>query len=142
MRKFNTVSNGYDKDEVNAFLNEVTKEYENMLNNLKERDMKLRVMEEKLKKYEGMENVLNKAILVAEESANNIKKVAHDESKLIIDDAKRNASRIINDALLKAEKQEQETESLKRKIAFYKRRIRQALQEQMDMVDDIDDIKY
>lgn len=142
MRKFNTVNNGYDKEEVNAFLKEVTKEYENMLNNLKERDIKLRVMEEKLKKYEGMENVLNKAILVAEESANNIKKVAHDESKLIIDDAKRNASRIINDALLKAEKQEQETESLKRKIAFYKRRIRQALQEQMDMVDDIDDIKY
>lgn len=142
MKKFSTSVNGYNQEEVNAFLNQVTKEYENMLNNLKERDLKLQMMTQKLQKYEGMENVLNKAILVAEESANNIKKVAHEEAKLIVDDAKKNASRIVNDALLKAEKEEQEAENLKRRIAFYKRRIKQALQEQMDMVDDIDDIEY
>ena len=142
MKKFSTSVNGYNQEEVNNFLNEVTKEYENMLNNLKERDIKLQTLTQKLQKYEGMENVLNKAILVAEETANNIKKVAHDEAKLIVNDAKKNASRIVNDALLKAEKEEQEAEALKRKIAFYKRRIKQALQEQMDMVDDIDDIEY
>ena len=142
MRKFETVLNGYDKNEVNSFLSEVTKEYESMLANLKERDIKIRTLEEKLKKYEGMESTLNRAILIAEEAANNIKKVAHDESKLIVEEAKRNASRIVNDALIKAEKQEQQTEELKRKIQFYKRRIKQALQEQMDMVDDIDDIEY
>lgn len=142
MRKFDTVLNGYDKNEVNSFLAEVTKEYESMLANLKERDIKIRTLEEKLKKYEGMENILNRAILIAEESANNIKKVAHDESKLIVEEAKRNASRIVNDALVKAERQEQQTDELKRKIQFYKRRIKQALQEQMNMVDDIDDIEY
>lgn len=35
MRKFNTVINGYDKNEVNAFVSEVTIEYEKMLNKLK-----------------------------------------------------------------------------------------------------------
>ncbi len=142
MQKFNTVINGYDKNEVNSFLNEVTKEYESMLNKLKERDVKLQVLEEKLKKFENMESVLNKSIVAAEETATNVKKVAHDESKLIIEEAKRNASRIVNDALIKAEKQELEIDELKRRINFYKRRIREALQEQLTMVDDIDDIKY
>lgn len=142
MQKFNTVINGYDKNEVNSFLNEVTKEYESMLNKLKERDIKLQVLEDKVKKYEDMESVLNRSIVAAEEAASNVKKVAHDESRLIIEEAKRNASRIVNDALIKAEKQEMEVEELKRKISFYKRRIREALQEQLTMVDDIDDIKY
>lgn len=142
MQKFNTVINGYDKNEVNKFLNEVTKEYESMLNKLKERDVKLQVLEEKLKKFENMESVLNKSIVAAEEAATNVKKVAHDESRLIIEEAKKNASRILNDALIKAEKQELEIDELKRRINFYKRRIREALQEQLLMVDDIDDIKY
>lgn len=142
MQKFNTVINGYDKSEVNSFLNDVTREYESMLNKLKERDIKLQVLEEKLKKFENMESVLNKSIVAAEEAATNVKKVAHEESRLIIEEAKKNASRILNDALLKAEKQEIEVEELKRRINFYKRRIREALQEQLTMVDDIDDIKY
>lgn len=142
MKKFDIVANGYSVEEVNRFLNNVTKEYENMLNNLKSRDINIQKLEERLKKYEGMESVLNKAIMVAETSATNIKKIAQDEAKGIIDDAKRNASRIVNDALLKAEKEEQNAEELKRRISFYKRRIRQALQEQLSMVDDVDDIEY
>lgn len=142
MQKFNNVINGYDKNEVNSFLNEVTKEYESMLNKLKERDFKLQVLEEKLKKFENMESILNKSIVAAEEAATNVKKIAHDESRLIIEEAKRNASRIVNDALIKAEKQELEIDELKRRINFYKRRIREALQEQLTIVDDIDDIKY
>lgn len=142
MKKFAIVPNGYSIEEVNDFLQTVTKEYERMLNNLKERDIRIKSLDDKLKKYENIESTLNKAIIIAEESANNIKKVAHDESKLIIEDAKRNASRIVNDALIKAEKQEMEVEELKRKIAFYKKRIKQALEEQLSMVDDIDDINY
>ena len=134
--------NGYNQEEANQFITEVTKEYENMLNNLKERDNKLQILESKLQKYEGMENALNKSLIVAEESATNIKRIANEEAKLIVEDAKKNASRILNDALIKAEKEEHEAENLKRRIQFYKRRIKQALQEQMDMVDDIDDIEY
>lgn len=141
MKKFNEVEHGYSKEEVNAFLNQVTIEYENMLNNLKSRDQKLLALNEKLKHYENIESSLNKAILVAEDASTQIKKVAHDEAKLVVEEARKNASRIVNDALLKAEQTDNETEMLKRKIQFYKRRIKQALQEQLDMVDDIDNIE-
>ena len=40
MKQFNTTLNGYDKSEVNAFVEEVTKEYESILH-LKEKKDKL-----------------------------------------------------------------------------------------------------
>ena len=140
MKKFTSTPNGYNKEEVNNFVFEVTKEYENMLNKLKTRDQEILVLKEKLSHYKNLESTLNKAILMAEDSSNQLKKVARDEAKLIIADAKKNASHIINDALLKAEKTEVEADQLRRSLKIYKARIRQAIEEQLTIVDDVDKI--
>ena len=140
MRKFNTNTNGYDKSEVNNFVVEVTREYESMLNKLKSRDREITILKEKLDHYKDLETTLNKAVLIAEDSSNQIKKIARDEAKLIIADAKKNASHIINDALLKAEKTEIEADQLRRSLKIYKARIKQTIEEQLTMVDDVDNI--
>lgn len=140
MRKFNNVANGYNKTEVNQFVTEVTVEYENMLNKLKARDREISLLKEKLNHYKDLETTLNKAILIAEDSSNHLKRVARDEAKIIIADAKKNASHIINDALLKAEKTELEADQLRRSLKIYKSRIKQAIEEQLTMVDDVDNI--
>ena len=140
MRKFSTIENGYDKLEVNSFVVEVTREYENMLNKLKSRDREIDLLKEKLNHYKDLETTLNKAVLIAEDSSNQIKKIARDEAKLIIADAKKNASHIINDALLKAEKTEIEADQLRRSLKIYKARIKQTIEEQLTMVDDVDNI--
>ena len=142
MRSFTTTISGYDKNEVHSFVNEVTREYESMLTKLKDRDLKIRNLEDQLKKYESMEQTLKRAIFVAEDASNQIKRIARDESRTIVEDAKKNASRIINDALIKAEKTEIEADELRRKIKLYKRRIKEVLGEQLDMVDDIDKIPF
>ena len=135
MKKFSTSTNGYDKMEVNAFVNEIITEYEKMLNNLKARDAKIKYLQEKLKQYESMESTLNKALLVAEDSSTQIRKLAKEEANMIITDAKKNASRIVNDSLLKAEK-------LKQRLKLYKSRIKQTIEEQLTMVEDVDKIEY
>lgn len=140
MRKFNTIAYGYDKNEVNDFVVEVTNEYENMLNKLKSRDREITILKEKLNHYKEIETTLNKAVLIAEDSSNQIKRIARDEAKLIISDAKKNASHIINDALLKAEKTEIEADQLRRSLKIYKARIKQTIEEQLTMVDDVDKI--
>ena len=139
MKKFSTSFKGYSKIEVNTFVKEVTKEYENMLTNLKNRDQEILNLRKELEKYKNLENTLNKAIIVAEDASNNIKRVARDESNSIIEDAKKNASRIVNDALLKAERVEYEAQNLKRKVIVFKRRFKQALEEQIKDIDDIDE---
>ena len=76
MKKFSTSIYGYNKAEVNAFVAEVAKEYESMLNNLKQRDTEITALKQKLIQYQNMENTLNKALLVAEDASNQIKRMA------------------------------------------------------------------
>ena len=139
MKKFSTSFSGYSKTEVNNFVNEVTKEYESMLNKLKSYDSKLLELQEELNKYRNLENTLNKAIRYAEDASNNIKTGARNESNYILEDARKNASRIVNDALIKAEKVEYEAENLKRKVISYKRRFKEALENQIRDIDDIEE---
>lgn len=141
MRKFTTVANGYSKEEVNSFVAEVTAEYEKMFNKLKKSSRDIAILNAKVKHYKDIETTLNKAVLVAEDSSNQIKKIAKDEAKVIVDDAKKNASHIINDSLIEAERINLEVDKLRRSLKIYKSRIKQIIEEQLSMVDDIDKVE-
>ena len=141
MKKFSTSLNGYNKGEVNACVSDVAKEYESMLNNLKQREIEITNLKEKLAQYQNMESTLNKALLVAEDAGNQIKKVASEESKRVIDEARRNASRIVNDALIKAEKLEADGENLRQRIIVFKRKFKSIIETELETINDIDE-KY
>ncbi len=138
MRKFNNSFPGYNKNEVNSFVNNATVEYESMLNRLKSADSEIEALKKELTHYKNIESTLNRAILIAEESSQNIKRVAYDEAKTIIEDAKKNASRIMNNALIKAEKVEDEANYLRRQFASYKRRYKGILEEELDKIERLD----
>ena len=140
MEKFSTSKDGYNKDEVNKFVNEVVNEYESMLNKLKQKDSEINELSKSLEKYNNLELALNKTILMAEESANQMKKLAKDEADNLINDAKKNASRIVNEALMQAEKTELESVRLKRNIIMFKKKLKILLENQMDLADEIDKI--
>ena len=97
MKKFGTSLNGYNKTEVNNFVSEVVREYENMLNNLKSVNEENQRLLQEVERYKDMQGSFNKAILVAQDASSQIKKMAKDEYKTIIDEAKKNASRIVNE---------------------------------------------
>ncbi len=157
MEKFTRVMRGYDPDEVNNFLDQVIKRVEKMIADIdkknklietqKEEIQKLKENieqgandKEKLQQYERMENTLNRAILMAQKTSDQLKLTAHRESEIIIDDAKKNASRIVNDALMKAEKIENEAETTKRNVNILKRRLKNIIESQLEIIDDIDDL--
>lgn len=139
MKKFSTSFNGYSKQEVNEFVANVAKEYESMLNKLKEQDDEIEKLKSNLTRYQDLEMTLNKTILIAEDTSNQIKRMARDESKGIIEEAKRNASRIINDALLKNEEIERDAEELRRRVVMFKRKFKQAIETEMEVIDEIAD---
>ncbi|MFR5857478.1 MAG: DivIVA domain-containing protein [Bacilli bacterium] len=139
VNKFSTSIQGYNKEEVNNFVKEVIVEYENMLVKLKKSYQYSEELKKELKHYKDIESTLNRAILVAEESTSNIKKAAYDESKTILEDARRNATKVINNALVKAERIESEAESLRRKVMVYKRRFRALVEDQLDEMENFDD---
>ena len=138
MEKFSTGLTGYKKEEVNKFVSDVINQVELMIDDLKKKDNELAELKNQLEHYKNMENTFNRAILIAEDASNQIKRIAKDESSSIINDAKKSASRIVNDALIKAERTQNETLQLKRNIETYKRRLRSIIEQQLDLVDDIE----
>lgn len=140
MKKFSVVFRGYDKNEVNNTLNEIIKNYEVLLNKSKATETQNQQLKEKLEHYEKLESTLNKAIFTAEDACEKIKSIARKESEAMIMEAKRNSNRIINDALMKAEKVEDDTEILKRNIKIFKRRLKTIIESQLEVIDEIDEL--
>lgn len=140
--KFKIAFNGYNKEDVNSFIRSVTKEYESMLERLKKSDAENEDLKQKLVEYQNLENTLRRSLLIAEESNKELRRVAKNESIQMVEEARRNASRIVNDALIKAERIEANADALKRRAIMYKRKIKQLLDEQNQMLDKFDDIEY
>ena len=140
--KFKTTIKGYSISEVNSFVDKVTAEYEALLEKLKVSDEENKKLKLELEKYSNIETSLKNALVIADETNRNLRKLTTDESSQILEDAKKNASRIVNDALIKADKIEAEAENLKRNVDIYKRRMKQMLSEQLEVVDKITDIIF
>lgn len=140
MEKFSTSKDGYNKDEVNKFVNDVIIEVESMISKLKEKDRKIEELTKTIEKYNNIELTLNKTILMAENTSNEMKKLAKEEAENLISDAKKNASRIVNEALLEAEKTQIESIRLKKNIVIFKKKLKIILENQIDMVNEIDNI--
>ena len=85
-----------------------------------------------------LEDTLKVAIIKAEETGDNIKRMAREESELIVTDAKHNASRIVNEALLKAEKIENNAEILEKNMKIFKRKLKLIMEQQMAVVEEIE----
>ena len=75
---------------------------------------------------------------MAQKTSDQLKVAAHKERDIIIDDAKKNASRIVNDALIRAEKIESDADNVKRNINVLKRRLKNIIESQLEIIDDID----
>ena len=152
MEKFNRVLRGYEPDEVNNFLDHVIAEVEKMVSEIKAKDeeivslkaelVKQDSLKSKLANYERLEDTMNKAIFMAQKTSEQMKVNAHNEAQLIMDDAKKNASRIVNEALLRAEKTEMEANMLRRNINVFKRRIKAIIEEQLESVEEIDKVEF
>ena len=138
MEKFNTSFAGYKKEEVNKFLDDVIKQVESMINNMKSKDLEIEKLKSELEHYKNLESTFNRALLVAEDAGQQIRNSARSESMQLIEDAKRNADRIINSALLEADTARRDAERLRRNVITFKRRLRDILETQMNLVDDID----
>lgn len=151
MEKFNRTLRGYDPEEVNSFLDKVIGQVEGMIGQIKEKDAKIAELEkietenhklkEKLAQYERMEATLNKTIMMAQKTSEQVRLSTQKESEAILEDAKRNANRIVNEALLRAEKAEQEANMLRRNINIFKRRVRDIVEAQLEVVNEMDQVE-
>ena len=153
-QKFSRTLHGYNPDEVNSFLDDVIAQVERMIESNRQKNEEILLLKnelskvgsyeelkDKAQKYDELEATLNKAIVMAEDTGEHIRKVAKQERDLILEEAKKNASLIINDALVRSEKIEYEASLLRKNIIMFKRKLKSNLEEQLKLVDDIEVIE-
>ncbi len=141
MDKFTITEKGYSVTEVNKFIENVISQTENMLEKMKRQQREVEQLKHEIENYKRIESDLKSALYRAEQSSNEIKKMAYDEKNTIIEDARRNASRIINDALLRAEKIELKTDTLERNMRIFKKKLKLVVEQQLSVIDEIEELE-
>ncbi len=148
MDKFTQVRKGYDPVEVNAYFDKVINQVEILVKELKAKNERIRQLEqyeqenkllkEKIEQYIKNENNLNNTIILAQRTSDQIKVSAQQEKDILLDDARRSASRIVNEALMRAEKIEYDTKRLQKNVDLFKKRLRDIIEAQLSLVEEID----
>lgn len=133
-KEFTRSFRGYDEDEINEFLDRIIKDYEVTLRDKESLEKEVEGLKEQLGHFVNIEETLNKSILVAQETAEELLGNARKESRLIIKEAEKNADRIINEALSKSRRVYMDVEELKKQGKVFRTRLRMLVEAQLDMI--------
>ena len=136
MDKFSLETNGYNRSEVNQFVQNVIVETEKIINRVNEQQLEIKKLRSELSHYKDLINTINKT----QEENEDIKRISREESELIISKAKSNASRIVNEALLQTEKLENDKYILEKNITILKGKLKIILEQQKVILDALDEL--
>ena len=136
MDKFSLETNGYNRSEVNQFVQNVIVETEKIINRVNEQQLEIKKLRRELSHYKDLINTINKT----QEENEDIKRISREESELIISKAKSNASRIVNEALLQTEKLENDKYILEKNITILKGKLKIILEQQKVILDALDEL--
>lgn len=136
MKKFSIEENGYNKNEVHQFVNDVITNTSGIIEKCKLQKQEIIKLKKVIEDYRKVEDALYNRMI--EKSNQVIRDSALKEAEVIIDEARNNASKIVNEALLKASEEYQKVERLERNTRIFKRKLQILVKEQQAIVDEIE----
>ena len=129
--------NGYSVEEVDEFLDELTVDYEKLYKQSNESQTKIAELEESIVKYRNLESTLNNTLIMAQSTADEIKKVAQQQADQIIRDAqgaaKQKAVELEQQIILK----QKELEDLQKQFDVYKAKMESLLISQLELLKEV-----
>lgn len=140
MEKFNYEINGYNREEVNSFVDEVTNNTREIIKKCVEYQDEIEHLKNELKKYQNSTSDINSLVDKAELVARNIKKMAEKEAEVIVSVAKENASVIINDSLEEAKKIDVRKELIHDNMRKFRESLRILIEQEKLVADELDNL--
>lgn len=128
--------NGYNVDEVDDFLDEITADYERMYKEVQEGKDKLEEVKNDLEHYKNIEETLQSTLMMAQSTAEEVKNVAKQQADQIIDAAKADAQKSVDDINQEIILKQRELEDLKNQFDVYKAKMESLLISQLEMLKD------
>lgn len=88
-KEFKRSLRGYNEDEVNDFLDRVIKDYEGLIRQHKDMEERCMQLEDQVKNFKMMEDSLSKSLMLAQDTAEELKQNARKEAQLVIREAEK-----------------------------------------------------
>jgi len=137
-KEFHRAIRGYNEEEVDVFLDQVADEFESMFNQNRDLQEKVEKMQDKVEQYEGLEQTLQKAILTAQQAADEVQANARKESDLIVKDAELKAKEIIQNIAEKKEEIKADLNTLKDAEKDFRSQFKDLLKSYLDVINKVE----
>ena len=138
MEKFNYEINGYNREEVNSFVDEVTNNTREIVEKCVFYQEEIEKLKKELEQYRKRTNEIDLLFEKAEFASKNIKNMAEKEAEIIIREAKENASVIINDSLVSAQKIDIRKDLVCENMQRFREKLRVLIEQEKMIADELD----
>ena len=135
-KKFPTKFKGYDDVEVDAFLDQLTIDYEKLYRENAELRAQVEESKRDLEHYRNVEKTLQNTLVMAQTTAEDIKLNAQTRAEQIIRDAQSEARKATEEITKEEFEIRRRTEELKRQFSVYKAKMEALLISQLELLQD------
>lgn len=137
---------GYHIEEVNDFMDEIVKSYQELTNENYGLKDKITILNESIQYYRTMESTIQNVLVLADKTAQDTKSAAYEKAEQVKKEAEQRAEKLIFSAqervsmILEEGRKEafeltQQIAEIKRQYAAYKIQFKQIMQAQLDIID-------
>lgn len=129
--------NGYNVDEVDEFLDELTVDYEKLYKENAELKKNADELNANMGKYRSIESTLQNTLIMAQTAADEVKNNAKQQAEQIVKDAEFSAKTRVDELNNQITVKEKELADLRKQLDVYKAKVESLLISQLELLKDI-----
>ena len=129
--------NGYSVEEVDDFLDELTLDYSKNYKEVNELRAKVEELNNSLVQYKTIESTLQNTLVMAQSTAEEVKNVEKQKSDQIVDEAKANAQKQVDELNNEIIMKQKELDDVKKQFDIYKAKMESLLISQLELLKDV-----
>ena len=129
--------NGYNVDEVDEFLDEITTDYEKLYKENKELKENAEALHNDVRQYKNIESSIQNTLIIAQKTADEIQNVAKQKAEQIVKDAEYQSKSKLDELNTQIMIKEKEIDELKKQFSVYKAKMESLLISQLELIKDM-----
>ena len=129
--------NGYSVEEVDDFLDDLTVDYSKNYKEISELRSKVEELNASLAHYKTIESTLQNTLLMAQETAEEVKNVAKQKAEQIVNDAKARSEKRVNELNQEITEKQKALEDIKKQFDIYKAKMESLLISQLELLKEV-----
>ena len=129
--------NGYDVEEVDDFLDQLTSDYEAKCRDISEKDRKIAQLEKDLVHYRTIESTLQNTLVIAQSAADEVKNTAKQQADQIIKEAEGTAKLSLDSLNQSIVLKQREKDEMEKQFDIYKAKMESLLISQLELIKDM-----